>query len=86
MVVIVLPDVLREDSFVLGNRLCAGCGYADHPALKLPGTILPITINLLTWIPFADYKLGIQQLLARLRGEAGVIDTSTPTLVAQTYA
>ncbi|HEX2906323.1 MAG TPA: SUMF1/EgtB/PvdO family nonheme iron enzyme [Phototrophicaceae bacterium] len=66
MIVLITPDVAREDSFVrreiayaleVGTRLIP---------LKCSGGIMPVTINLLTWIAFADYEAGKAQLLERL--------------------
>ena len=68
IVVFISPDVMREDSFV--RREIAYALEVGTPIipLKLPGTVMPITINLLTWIDFSDYARGLERLLNRLRG------------------
>jgi hypothetical protein len=78
MVVVISPDVLREDSFVRREIAYALDVGTPIIPLKLPGTIMPITINLLTWIDFSDYARGLARLLTRLRGES-IPAASAPT-------
>lgn len=66
VVVLITPDATRDDSFVRREIVYALAVGTRIIPLKYPGGVMPMTINLLTFISFEDYDTGLAELFKRL--------------------